>query len=376
VGLDCPRAFASDLARRILPQSRAKASIFSNGQPLLFTSNAPQLLPVLRRWSRNRLTGSPPITQSGTIPDSELEHIENSVIRAATEAGALVASRFGGVLEISQKGDKPGKDLVTDVDKNSQELIARIMAETCPGHLLLGEEDPPDPDNVPAATDWMWIVDPIDGTTNFINSSLIHAVSVAALFRGVPVAAAMWIPWSNDEGHLLMHARKGQGAWIGDTKMSAYPATPTGVPIAGVHSAAPRWFRRVFEVEKPLEGNLGEFRDGGSACYELFMVARGSMQYAITGPAWTWDFAAGTLLTREAGGKVVSLDSNGKFTEFDGWGSDFANDSATYTNLRKWKALLLSGAPDTVDFVAANLRVKRPNTLRKAARKFRAMFGS
>ena len=100
------------------------------------------------------------------------------------------------------------------------------------------------------------------------------------------------------------------------------------------------------------------------------------MQYAITGPAWTWDFAAGTLLTREAGGKVVSLDSNGKFTEFDGWGSDFANDSATYTNLRKWKALLLSGAPDTVDFVAANLRVKRPNTLRKAARKFRAMFGS
>ncbi len=68
----------------------------------------------------------------GTIPDSELEHIEASVIRAAREAGALVASRFGGVLEISNKGDRPGKDIVTDVDKASQRLIAEIMAETCP----------------------------------------------------------------------------------------------------------------------------------------------------------------------------------------------------------------------------------------------------
>ena len=295
------------------------------------------------------------------IPDSELEYVEKSVIRAAAEAGAYVTSRFGGVLEISNKGDKPGKDLVTDVDKKTQQLIAEIMAETCPSHLLLGEEDPPAEE--PVAADWLWVVDPIDGTTNFVNSSLIHAVSVAALYRGVPVAAAMWIPWSNDERSLLMHARAGNGTWIGETKMSVRSPSETGVPVAGSHSSAPRWIRRAFKVKKPLQGNLGELRDGGSACYEQFRVARGSMQFAITGFAYTWDFAAGTLLTQEAGGKVLALDSNRRFTPFDAWGRNYANDSATYGRIRKWKGLVLSGAPETVDFIAENLLPKRTGLL-------------
>ena len=295
------------------------------------------------------------------ITESELEYVEKSVIRAAAEAGAYVNSRFGGVLEISNKGDKPGKDLVTDVDKKTQQLIAEIMAETCPSHLLLGEEDPPAED--PVAADWLWVVDPIDGTTNFVNSSLIHAVSVAALYRGVPVAAAMWIPWSNDERSLLMHARAGNGTWIGETKMSVQSPSETGVPVAGSHSSAPRWIRQAFKVKKPLQGNFGELRDGGSACYEQFMVARGSMQFAITGFAYTWDFAAGTLLTQEAGGKVLALDSNRRFTPLDAWGRNYANDSATYGRIRKWKGLVLSGAPETVDFIAENLLPKRTGLL-------------
>jgi len=309
------------------------------------------------------LTESPTYESPQAIPGSVLEHVEESVIRAAREAGAMVASRFGGILEIFQKGDKPGKDLVTDVDKSSQRLIADIMAETCPGHMLLGEEDPPDEE--PPAADWLWVVDPIDGTTNFVNSSLIHAVSVAALYRGVPVAAAMWIPWSNEDRNLLMHARLGNGTWIGDSKMSVHSPSESGAPVAGVHSAVPRWFSRAFDVQKPLEGHLGEIRDGGSSCYEQFMVARGSMQYSITGFAFTWDFAAGTLLTREAGAKVLTLDSNRMFTEFEGWGRDYANDSATYGRIRKWKGLVLSGAPETVDFIAENLRPKRAGLLGK-----------
>jgi myo-inositol-1(or 4)-monophosphatase len=303
------------------------------------------------------------INPSPAIPGADLEHVERSVIRAASEAGAFVASRFGGILEISQKGDKPGKDLVTDVDKASQRMIAEIMAETCPDHMLLGEEDPPDEE--PEAADWLWIVDPIDGTTNFVNSSLIHAVSIAALYRGVPVAAAMWIPWSNEEGGLLMHARAGNGSWIGDTRMSVQTPSATGVPVAGSHASMPRWFRRVFNIAEPLMGNFGEIRDGGSACYEQFMVARGSMQYAITGFAYTWDFAAGSLLTKEAGGKVMTLDANRRFTEFHGWGEGYANDSATYGRIRKWMGLVLSGAPSTVDFIAANVSPKKRGILGK-----------
>ncbi len=300
---------------------------------------------------------------SDGFTDAELEHVEKSVIRAAMEAGEFVASRFGGVLEISNKGDKPGKDLVTDVDKASQRMIESIMAETCPGHLLLGEEDPPDEE--PDAADWMWIVDPIDGTTNFVNSSLIHAVSVAALYKGTPVAAAMRIPWSNDDGYLLMHARIGNGSWIDGSKVNVRPPSESGVPVAGVHAAAPRWIRRAFNILEPLQGNLGELREGGSACYEQFMVARGSMQYAITGVAFTWDFAAGTLLTKEAGGKVMVLGPDRKFKEFKGWSEGYTNDSATYGRIRKWKGLVLSGAPATVDFVAANLEPKKSGLLSK-----------
>jgi len=295
-------------------------------------------------------------TYNGTS-DSQLEHIETSVTRAARKAGEFVSSRFGGILKISNKGDKPGKDIVTDVDKASQRMIAEVMAESCPDHMLLGEEDPPDED--PAAADWLWVVDPIDGTTNFVNSSPIHAVSVAALYRGEPVAAAIWIPWPNTDGYLLMHARKGHGSWIGDTKMHVHNSSASGEPVNGVLAARPGWLRRTFDIQKPFQEHAGEIRVGGSACYEQFLVANGTMQYAITGFAKTWDFAAAILLVKESGGKVMALDSTRKFTEFHGWRDNYSNDSVTYGRIRKWGGLLLTGAPATVDFVSENLRPKR-----------------
>lgn len=309
------------------------------------------------------MTESPASNPTAAFSESELEHIENSVIRAAREAGEFVASRFGGILEISNKGEIPGKDVVTDADKASQKLIAKIMEETCPEHMLLGEEDPPDEE--PKAADWLWVVDPIDGTTNFVNSSTTHAVSVGVLFRGTPVAAAIWIPWPNADGNLLMHGRKGHGTWIGDNRVQVHKSSASGEPITGVLSARPGWLRRMFNVQKPLNGHFGEIRVGGSSCYEQFMVANGTMQYAITGFAMAWDFAAGTLLIKEAGGKVTALDPTRRFAEWNGWADGYANDSATYGRIRKWKGLILCGAPATVDFVAENLQPKRGGILGK-----------
>ncbi|MDP6666511.1 MAG: inositol monophosphatase [Dehalococcoidia bacterium] len=312
----------------------------------------------------------PSQTAPAEITDALLEHVEQSVIRAAREAGELVSSRFGGVLEVSSKGEKPGKDLVTDVDKASQELIAGIMAETCPGHMLLGEEDPPDEE--PAAADWIWAVDPIDGTTNFVNASATHAVSVAALFRGDLMAAAMWIPWPNENGFHLMHARLGNGTWLEGSKMQVHAPGDSGAPQPGVLSAAPGWLRRMFNIRKPLVGKFGENRIGGSACYELFMVAKGSMQYSITGFAHTWDFAGGVLLVTEAGGKVMALGPKRRFEPFRGWDNGYANDPATYGRIRKWRGLLLCGAPATVDFIAVNLSMKRRGVLGR----LRSLVGS
>ena len=83
------------------------------------------------------------------------------------------------------------------------------------------------------------------------------------------------------------------------------------------------------------------------------------MQYSITGYAFTWDIAAGPLLVKEAGGKVLMANSERKFVEFEGWGQNYANDSATCGRMRNWRGLLLLGAPKTVDFLAANLRPRK-----------------
>jgi len=162
-----------------------------------------------------------------------------------------------------------------------------------------------------------------------------------------------------------MHARTGGGTWLerphgpngesGLQKVQVHSPSDTGAPVPGVLSASPPWLRRMFDVRKPLEGNFGESRVGGSACYDQFMVANGSMQYSITGFAHTWDFAAGSLLVKEAGGKVMAVNPARRFEVFRAWGQDYRNDPATYGRMRKWRGLLLLGAPATVDFVAANL---------------------
>jgi len=95
------------------------------------------------------------------------------------------------------------------------------------------------------------------------------------------------------------------------------------------------------------------------------------MQYAITGFARSWDFAAGILLIKEAGGKVMRLNSHGQFSDFNGWMKNYETNSQTYAQLRKWKGLILSGTPRTVDFVAANLGSKQSHLLEKIKTLFR-----
>lgn len=325
---------------------------------------------VIRSYLEVRLTSA---SQPSTVSDENLELIEKSIVRAVEKAGQLVSSRFGTVLEISNKGERPGKDLVTDVDKASQKIIEAVMAEDFPEHMLLGEEDPPD--EPPAVADWLWVVDPIDGTTNFVNSSPEHAISAAVLYRGEPVVAAIWVPWPNAEGNLLMRARKGNGTWINDQKISVHPGSDSGQPIAGVLSGIPGWLRRAFEIKDGLNGNLGETRIGGSACYHQFMVASGSMQFGITGFAHTWDFAASVLLVKEAGGKFYATESRSKFTPFDGWAANYANDAETYERLRKWRGLVLSGSPKTVEYVASHLEPRKPGVRASIQRGIKNLVG-
>jgi myo-inositol-1(or 4)-monophosphatase len=305
-----------------------------------------------------------------------LTELEFAAVQAAREAGALVASRFGGVLEVSSKGDRPGKELVTDVDRASQKLIASLTVEKFTGHMLLGEEDPPDKE--PPASDFIWAVDPIDGTTNFVNGLPVHAVSIGVLHRGVPVAGAVWIPWpASGPAGAVLHARRGGGTWFssGDAtrpdarRLEIRDAGGDGLPAAGRLSGIPGGLRYAYRVGRQLRKGLGELRVSGSTAYETSMVAARVMQFSVTGfSSRVWDYAATSLLTQEAGGAVYMLDGKRRWTQFSGW-QPFKNDAETSTRLRKWSGPMIMAPPKLAGLLSVNLRPKRPSLVKRAFRR-------
>ena len=311
------------------------------------------------------------MTVQSTLPTSSLpddvtlQAAEELAVRAALDAGDFISTRFGGPMEIMQKAEREGVDIVTDVDKASQALIVGMIEERFPGHQILGEEDPPDEE--PAAKEFMWAIDPIDGTKNFVNGSTIHAVSIALLYRGVPVVGAIWTPWPGEKGYALIHARTGNGAWLNDERVNVAKADGDGVPVAGRLAAVPGSLRGAFDIKKPLQGNLGEIRMTGSTCYELMMVATGSMQYALNGYSYVWDYAAGLIIIREAGG-ISLVPTRDGWREIAGWGEMFSADVETSKRMRAWRGSVLSSTPETASFVSRNLVSKRTGLLKRAWR--------
>ncbi len=285
---------------------------------------------------------------------------------AANNAGSMVAARFGGPLEVSSKVDTT---LVTDVDKASQEIIAETISAQFPDHMVLGEED--DNQDEPPATDFVWTVDPIDGTTNYVNGMPLYAVSVAALYRGSPVAAAVWVPWPSRSGSRLFHAYLDGGAWRDDERLQVTPTGENGAPVAGRLVSVPFGLTYQYRIDKPLLSARGDPRSFGCASYEVCMVAAGMTQFSVAGPAKIWDFAAASLLVTEAGGSVYALNDSGEWAPLTGWGDPYARDAATSRRMRAWHGAVICGPLESVSFVAANMKPRRHPLHRRLIRRLR-----
>lgn len=308
---------------------------------------------------------------------SLLAEIEQAAVSAAWQAGNLVSERFGGVLDVRSKGKKAGEDLVTDVDSASQRLIKSLTVDKFPGHMLLGEEDAPDSD--PVAADFVWAVDPIDGTTNFVNGLPLHAVSAGVLFRGTPVVGAIWVPWPVNGGQgAVIHARQNGGA-IFATKahpdatgrtLTISDAESEIAPKTGRLSAIPGGLRYGYHVGSKLRKGIGEPRVSGSTAYETAMVATGVVQFSVSGSgSHVWDYAASSVIVKEAGGEVYIIGKGNKWEPFNGW-LPYANDTETSAKLRKWSGPLLMSTPRRAAFLAQQLRPRRPSLWQRAKKSF------
>lgn len=228
--------------------------------------------------------------------------IINVMVQAAMKAGRSLARDFGEVqnLQVSLKG--PG-DYVSQADRKAEEIIHAELARARPGYSFLMEEsgtvEGDDPQH-------RWIVDPLDGTTNFLHGIPTFAISIALERNGEIVAAVVLNP-ATDE---LFTAERGGGAFINDRRLRV--AMRKNLSDAVIGCGLPHLGRGnhgKFLVElRHVMGEVAGVRRLGSASLDLAYVAAGRFDGFWERDLSAWDIAAGILLVREAGGFVSDMD--------------------------------------------------------------------
>jgi myo-inositol-1(or 4)-monophosphatase len=232
-------------------------------------------------------------------------------VNMASKAGEWMKSRLGRASDVQVKTTP--HDLVTEVDKGTELLIRKLIHTYFPTHAILGEEgvEPGVEASSQALEDmrdeeYVWIVDPIDGTTNFIHGLPFYSVSIALAHRGEVIVGVVYDP-SRDE---LFVAEKGKGAYVHGKRMSVSgedrledSLIATGFPTDREH-ALPEALRQIAAVA-PQVRNI---RSAGSAALQLAYVAAGRLSGFWEANLNAWDIAAGMLLVQEAGGRITDMD--------------------------------------------------------------------
>jgi len=229
----------------------------------------------------------------------------NIAVKAARRAGSIItrASEDIGSLTINDKGYN---DFVTEVDLASEKEIIRVLKTSYPDHAFLGEET-----GLTHQADNVWIIDPLDGTTNFLHGFPQYCISIALEEKGEITQAVIYDPNRND----LFTATKGQGAFLNQRRMRVSNKSKlkesilgTGFPFRDFQHLPV--YLKIFE--EVVRGTSG-IRRPGSAALDLAYVAAGWFDGFFEINLSKWDIAAGGLLVTEAGGIVSD------FSEKDGW---------------------------------------------------------
>ena len=231
---------------------------------------------------------------------------------AAARAGGRELLSWRGRFQTREKGIT---DYVTDADLASEAAIRRVVAERFPSHAFLGEEQPPD--EYPSDPDQLtWIVDPLDGTTNYLHAYPHYAVSVAVA-RGSELLAGVIYDPINDQ---CFSAAAGGGAWRNGAKLKTSGTTQAAAALVAVSLPArvPRDSPDLADFIEAAQVCQG-VRRSGSAALNLAYVASGALDAFWATHIHPWDVAAGVLLVREAGGVVTARDGG----TFDLWNPHF-----------------------------------------------------
>jgi myo-inositol-1(or 4)-monophosphatase len=242
------------------------------------------------------------------------EEIIEYAKKIVVEAGGILNNKFGKVKKIDFKGEI---NIVTEADCISQDFIKKSIKEKFPDHSILSEEDL----EIHSSSPYRWIVDPLDGTTNFAHGLPIFAVSIALEFDGEIFAGVVYNPVLKE----LFWAEKGRGAYLGRKKIKV--SETESLSRALLATGFP------YDIREDPNNNLNHFskfalkaqaiRRLGSAALDLCYVACGRFDGFWELKLFPWDVSAGILIVEEAGGKI---------TDFKGFPTDIYSKEIVASN--------------------------------------------
>jgi myo-inositol-1(or 4)-monophosphatase len=220
-------------------------------------------------------------------------------LQAAREGGKALLRKFGGALEIFHKGSV---DLVTDADHASEAAIVSVIRRTFPRHDILAEED----SYGRSDSIYRWIIDPLDGTTNFAHGFPFFAVSIALEVAGEVVLGIVYDPFHQE----LFLAEKGKGAYLNNVQLRVSTVgrldealLATGFPYDRKESRANNYDHFLH-----FQQTAQACRRAGAASLDLAYTAAGRLDGYWEMKLMPWDVAAGGLIVEEAGGKVTDFE--------------------------------------------------------------------
>ena len=230
----------------------------------------------------------------------------NIAVKAARRA-ATVINRASTQLDLLTVQSKSPNDFVTEVDRAAEQAIIEVLRDAFPGHGILAEES----GESGPESEFTWIIDPLDGTTNFIHGLPQYAVSIAQTKNGVLEHAVGYDPNTNE----MFTASRGAGAFLNDRRIRVSRRTRLNEALIGTGFP----FRRFDHVDaylamfKELTQKTAGIRRPGAASLDLAYVAAGRFDGFWEMGLSPWDMAAGVLLIQEAGGLVSDLSGEANY---------------------------------------------------------------
>ncbi|GHD02234.1 inositol monophosphatase [Pseudorhodoferax aquiterrae] len=234
----------------------------------------------------------------------------NVAVKAARAAGAII-NRAALDVEAVRVSQKQVNDFVTEVDQAAEAAIIQTLLEAYPGHGILAEES--GSEHGAKDSEFVWIIDPLDGTTNFIHGFPFYCVSIALAVKGRIEQAVVYDPTRND----LFTATRGRGAYLNDRRIRVSRRTRLGECLisTGFPFRPGDNFKEYMAMMGDVMQRTAGIRRPGAAALDLAYVAAGYTDGFFEKGLSPWDAAAGSLLVTEAGGLIGNLSGEADFLD-------------------------------------------------------------